>query len=101
MSDEQTTFGSNYRRSKKAKRKRTKPNETAPLTPEHDNQPVSYRIGKTTQRRVSTTAKQERVKVADLVKFLINYGIDQIESGELVLPVEDPPDYKRNIKSDR
>lgn len=38
--------------------------------------------------RVATTAARERVKINDLVRFLLIASLDMIDSGELALPTK-------------
>ena len=65
--------------------------------PEHRT--AAYRIGDATITRINAAAKRYNVQKGDLVKFLLNHGLDQLDAGAVNLPTE-PPTGPHRIRFD-
>lgn len=57
----------------------------------------TYRIGAETKRRVDELAERWNVTKGDLARYLLNYALDAVDSGELSPPETHRPGPKRII----
>jgi hypothetical protein len=52
---------------------------------------VSYRIGLDTRDRINTAAEQHNVEKSSLVRFLLNFALDELELSRITLPIVSDP----------
>lgn len=69
--------------------------ETAPNQKEENRKEqkraVSYRIGLDTRDRINFAAARHNVEKSSLVRFLLNFALDELETQRLTLPIASDP----------
>jgi hypothetical protein len=72
------------------------PAEQARLRKTESYQRKTYLIAPDTIKRIAKLAKQERVGVNELVRYLIDFALDEIESGRHKIPTQ-AEEYRRIV----
>ena len=62
-----------------------------PRKPDTRDKPMTYRIGEELIERINAAAEERNVEKSGLVKVLLSYALDALDSGELELPIKEKP----------
>jgi len=55
------------------------------------DKPMTYRIGEAVIKRINEAADRFNVEKSSLVKFLLSDALDRLETGQLMLPLDEKP----------